>query len=190
MWKTCWICLLAITGVMHVTGLASFIRPDCCTGGGIARPPTIQHCFEQKPRHGCKGHFFLIKTENETYCLKPDDKWLQDEIKKHQNIYRTAVCPSNKQVAQREDSKGPLIRPDCCTGGGIARPPTIQHCFEQKPGGVCKGHFFLIKTENKDYCLKPDDKWLQNKIKKEHLHCGPLTKGKRRFKDLDENDVK
>ncbi|KAM9712348.1 CX chemokine ligand 34b, duplicate 11 [Menidia menidia] len=55
----------------------------CCHKGGMGRIRSIKECYEQKPRHDCNNHAFLILTaNNEIGCIDPSSKWLKYRMQK------------------------------------------------------------------------------------------------------------
>ncbi|XP_016533476.1 uncharacterized protein LOC107837752 isoform X2 [Poecilia formosa] len=59
-----------------------------------------------------------------------------------------------------------LVCPPCCLKGSEKANVENFKCFEQRAGKACHKHFFLILTgSGLPQCIKPDSKWLQDKIK-------------------------
>ncbi|KAG7525505.1 C-C motif chemokine 4-like [Solea senegalensis] len=83
-----WIFLLPLTVIMfgsasHVDAAVPIINLSCCRSFRSSFVPKVKACYEQKPRHDCDFHAFLIITKrNKVLCVGPAAPWLQDKINK------------------------------------------------------------------------------------------------------------
>ncbi|KAM4718312.1 uncharacterized protein FYW61_016181 [Anableps anableps] len=59
----------------------------------------------------------------------------------------------------------------CCNDGSGKVDGTIIECFEQRPRPSCQKHFYLVVVEGGLACIKPDSKWLKEKIQNKQLKC-------------------
>ncbi|PWA18155.1 hypothetical protein CCH79_00003950 [Gambusia affinis] len=78
------------------------------------------------------------------------------------------------------------VQPTCCDEGtdwGIDEK--IIHCWNQRAGAACKGHFYIIEVSSgKRFCINPNSQWMKDKIEKENLKCQPTNRRHQQKPDL------